>query len=62
MKKLLVSTDQKSVANIMGSLMTNELCKNISWIGVKDSVAFGTTNMVGLIMGESSKLPKKFIL
>ncbi|XP_011505765.1 PREDICTED: uncharacterized protein LOC105368452 [Ceratosolen solmsi marchali] len=50
LKKLLVSTEQKSVSNIMSSIMTNELCRIISWIGIKNTIAFGTTNMVSLII------------
>ncbi|XP_023247275.1 uncharacterized protein LOC111643515 [Copidosoma floridanum] len=50
LNKLLVPTEQKSVSNIMSSILSNELCKNISWIGVKDTVPFGTSNMVGLIV------------
>ncbi|XP_014228217.1 uncharacterized protein LOC106653331 [Trichogramma pretiosum] len=49
-KKYLVSTDQKSMSNIMSSIMTNELAKKISWIGIKSTVAFGTTSMVGIII------------
>lgn len=51
LKRLLVSQDQKSIANIMSSILTNELSRGISWTGVKNSVTFGTTNMVTLIIG-----------
>ena len=37
----------------MSTIMTDELAKKISWIGIKDTIAFGTTNMVGLIVGKS---------
>ncbi|XP_058789373.1 uncharacterized protein LOC131663188 isoform X2 [Phymastichus coffea] len=46
LQRLLVSVDKRSISNILGSLMTNDLCKKISWIGIKDTIAFQNTNMV----------------
>ena len=42
----------------MSSILTNELSKGISWIGIKETLPFGNTNVVGLIVG---KLSKSFI-
>ncbi|OXU23662.1 hypothetical protein TSAR_012038 [Trichomalopsis sarcophagae] len=49
-RRLLVSNEQKSIANIMSSILTNQLCRSISWTGIKNSITFGTSNMVGLIV------------
>ncbi|XP_001599630.1 uncharacterized protein LOC100114695 [Nasonia vitripennis] len=49
-RRLLVSNEQKSISNIMSSILTNQLCRSISWTGVKNSITFGTSNMVGLIV------------
>lgn len=53
-RKLLATTEQKSVSNIMTSVVTNEVSKKISWVGIKDTVAFGSTNMVTHIVGKFS--------
>ncbi|KAJ8666279.1 hypothetical protein QAD02_007941 [Eretmocerus hayati] len=48
--KLMVSIEIKSISNVMGSILTNELCKSISWIGIKNTHPFSETNMVSLIV------------
>lgn len=44
----------------MGSILTNELCRRVSWTGIKNSIMFGSSNMVGLIIGKFCIICKSF--
>lgn len=42
----------------MTSLLTNELCRKISWVGIKNTYAFSNSNTVNMIIG---KFDAKFV-